>query len=294
MNKYILIIIVVLFSYNTLYSQIGINTETPKGILHIDALGNNPINTNPSIIQQKDDVVFSLDSNGIPSMVIGKTPDGKSTQLELTDPNKAFLPNRVSLKSTTDITTVPNPIDGMIVYNTNNRGGATITDVNPGLYLFYNNEWHYLLTNNSGSVNFRKLQTAVTTSACSSTDYNCASLLNYGSPLVIEEEGAYGFSMRFFGSSDQTTTGPIRLYIYIWVLANGIPVDVAELNPTIFPKAEGANGTYSVTMSGNFKKGDVVTFKLSKGNADNQPSFSLPANTGSSMFYWKIEQYSAS
>lgn len=65
--------------------------------------------------------------------------------LELEHPNKALYLNRVSLVSTTDLTTVPNPKAGMTLYNTNTS--ITGTALNPalvggaGLYVFNGTSW---------------------------------------------------------------------------------------------------------------------------------------------------------
>lgn len=63
-----------------------------------------------------------------------------SSILELEAPNKALYHTRVSLTSTTDVTTVPNPKAGMEVYNTN--GSITGTNANgAGLYYYDGNNW---------------------------------------------------------------------------------------------------------------------------------------------------------
>src|SRR5687768_6966303 len=68
-----------------------------------------------------------------------------SSILELEATNKAFYINRVSLTSTSDVTTVPNPKAGMMVYNTN-------TSVSGGAGLYYFNGTMWVSTNAIGTV----------------------------------------------------------------------------------------------------------------------------------------------
>src|SRR5690606_1973210 len=74
-----------------------------------------------------------------------------SSILELEHPNKALYLTRVSLVSTTDVTTVNAPKAGMMVYNTN----GSISSSNPaygaagaGIYYFDGTGWVY--SGNSG------------------------------------------------------------------------------------------------------------------------------------------------
>ncbi len=83
-----------------------------------------------------------------------------SSVLELEHPNKAFYLNRVSLTSTSDVATVPNPKAGMLVYNTN----ATIGSANPlygangaGIYYFDGTGWVYSGNGGVGMSNYWNL-----------------------------------------------------------------------------------------------------------------------------------------
>src|SRR5690554_3967606 len=64
------------------------------------------------------------------------TPD-KSSQLDVTANNKGILIPRVSLTSTTDITTITNGnVNSLLVFNT-----ATQNDITPGYYYWYIDKW---------------------------------------------------------------------------------------------------------------------------------------------------------
>ncbi|MEO6833710.1 MAG: hypothetical protein ABI378_13865, partial [Chitinophagaceae bacterium] len=93
---------------------------------------------------------------GFAQLKIGNNPAtiDPSSILELENPNKALYMTRVSLTSTSDVTTVPAPKAGMMVYNTN----TTITATNPvylssgvGVYYFDGTGWVYAGTNLAGN-----------------------------------------------------------------------------------------------------------------------------------------------
>jgi hypothetical protein len=67
-----------------------------------------------------------------------------SAMLEVKSASKGFLPPRVSLTSATDITTVPSPVAGLLVYNTNSTisGGC-----GAGYYSYNGTKWLKLASN---------------------------------------------------------------------------------------------------------------------------------------------------
>ena len=56
----------------------------------------------------------------------GSTPD-PSAMLDVKSTNKGFLPPRIALAGTTDVSTISSPVAGLLVYNTSNTN-----DVTPG------------------------------------------------------------------------------------------------------------------------------------------------------------------
>jgi len=55
---------------------------------------------------------------------IGNTTPNASAKLDVTATNKGFLPPRVSLISTTDVTTIPTPAIGLLIYCKGDAGLA--------------------------------------------------------------------------------------------------------------------------------------------------------------------------
>jgi hypothetical protein len=66
------------------------------------------------------------------------TVPASGAMLDAKDLHKGFLPPRVSLSSVTDVVTIPSPVTGLLVYNTN----ASITGGSgAGYYYFNGTEW---------------------------------------------------------------------------------------------------------------------------------------------------------
>ena len=77
---------------------------------------------------------------------IGTTSPHPSAILELNASDKALLLTRVALTGTDDVTTIPTPTAGMIVYNTADTVGATAVKAN-NLYRFNGTNWDFFVDN---------------------------------------------------------------------------------------------------------------------------------------------------
>lgn len=67
---------------------------------------------------------------------IGTTTPHASAKLEVNATDKGFLPPRVTLISTTDVSTISSPAIGLLVYNTGNNTGLAAG--------FYFLEWKFV------------------------------------------------------------------------------------------------------------------------------------------------------
>jgi hypothetical protein len=90
-------------------------------------------------------VLFALGWSAAFSQVgIGTTTPAAGAILELKATNKALLLTRVALTSTADVTTIPSPVAGMIVYNTANTTGSTGVKAN-NIYRFNGTKWDFFV-----------------------------------------------------------------------------------------------------------------------------------------------------
>ncbi|WP_131474522.1 hypothetical protein [Flavobacterium sp. KMS] len=72
---------------------------------------------------------------------IGTTMPNSSSQLEVVADDKGILIPRIQLKNSTDVTTiVTGNVNSLLVFNT-----ATIADVKPGYYYWYENKWNRIV-----------------------------------------------------------------------------------------------------------------------------------------------------
>lgn len=79
---------------------------------------------------------------------IGTTTPDASAKLDVSSNNKGFLPPRVTLTSSSDNSTIPNPATGLLVYNTGNNNGLVA-----GYYYWNGSVWTTIATaGGSGSV----------------------------------------------------------------------------------------------------------------------------------------------
>lgn len=76
---------------------------------------------------------------------IGTTNPDSSSILDLKSSNSGLLIPRINLKSTTDITTIPNPADALLVYNL-----STTRDVVPGFY-YWDSKWKKMSSNSEST-----------------------------------------------------------------------------------------------------------------------------------------------
>jgi hypothetical protein len=79
---------------------------------------------------------------------IGTTTPHASAKLEVAATNKGFLPPRVTLSGTNDISTISSPATGLVVFNTA-TAGTTPNNVLPGYYYYDGTKWNQLVDQSS-------------------------------------------------------------------------------------------------------------------------------------------------
>ncbi|SHG43762.1 hypothetical protein [Dysgonomonas macrotermitis] len=296
--KYNIVSLMLIFCF-TGNAQVGINTNNVQGIFHIDTRGNNATTGVPATSQLTDDVIVAANaSTGANVGVGGQVATNSSAQLALLATNKAILLNRVALTGLRDITTIPNPETGTIVYNTA-TSGTYPDNIIPGYYYFNGEvwyEWQY------GQVNSNLSQRDLLTD-CTSVDLPnlgdpsspmTATLANFGT-IQMEEKGTYIFSLRLYGpatANSSGTTAPTftRTICYLYMMKNGsTKVASMEINVPL-PLGGIVAFTHTVSMQAVLDKDDIVTFRL--GHYTGYYGWQLRANPISaaktSLIYWKI------
>ncbi|REC77499.1 hypothetical protein DRF60_10960 [Chryseobacterium elymi] len=135
------------------------------------------------------------------------TPDPSSI-LELSSSDKALMLPKVSLTSTTDITTVTNPVKGLLVYNLSDSGTGTGRVYKDLIYLYDGVVWQalmdYKLATNTINmpVLYAKGRKTTTNTVCTGVSSGLFDLnqrygsLNANGSIVANKNGFYKFTAR--------------------------------------------------------------------------------------------------
>ncbi len=119
-----------------IFAQVGINTENPQGIFHVDGGKNNPVTGLPTSTQQKDDFVVLASGQ----VGIGNSVPNSYSILDVSSDNRGILIPRVNLASNvTDLNSdgdnnIGNQPQGLLIYNTG-------TSIAKGYYFWNGSEW---------------------------------------------------------------------------------------------------------------------------------------------------------
>ena len=144
---------------------------------------------------------------------IGTSNPDASAKLHVEAGDKGFLPPRVALTSTTDVTTILTPAAGLLVYNTANTGSSP-GNVTPGYYYYNGTSWSRLSTAasldglsdaKSGGDEFLSslLIGSRSTGTLSAANYNTGLGISvFGSLTTADANSAFGF-----GALNFLTTG---------------------------------------------------------------------------------------
>lgn len=228
-----------IMAYSTVYSQVGINTANPQGILHVDGKKDNSVTGNPTVAQQVNDFVVTQDG----SVGVGTTSPDASAMLELnvsqltSGKQKGFLGPRLALNSYNDASTIPNPATGLIVFNV----GTTSTFTYVGYVYWNGSQWRTL--------DGRSLkQGAVESLKCIDANLDPLTYVagtSFQGSLKIPYTGGNG------GIYNAQSIGPV----------NGLTATITQGN---FEQGTG-NLYYTVTGTPTVTSPNTTTFSLSSG-----------------------------
>lgn len=299
MNKKFLLLTGI-FSVGLLHAQIGINTEMPLGIFHIDGASDN---VSGASTVYNNDVIFSLDNKDKMRMDIGgKNSDTGNVSLYLHNDKKGLVLNNLSLGNTQS-TVVAAKRRGMVAYNTDSAN-----DVIANLLYYYgpNNagvdQWNKIYsTVDEAQINIRDLVGYYTASTSGTYIDDAGATLNFGSPIQLKAGRSYVFSFRLFGKSPTVAAALEVSNYYLKAIVTKSAaygggsrlVDTIEMDIMYIPN--GASISYTAILNCVAVVGDdYITFRLAHADpsraiwlvneAYNGAVNKTPART--SMLYW--------
>lgn len=281
-------IITILLIANCLFakSQVGINTNTPKGVFNISTNGSTSSNGN---------LIMRVNSNGEANLILGNVDETltENVSLFLNDPNKGLLLNNVSLKSIDDTETVPDPTNGMLVYNNNisDSSVSSLLSVSPGLYFNQDKFWRRLFTvvgsiNTNTTAYIRDLGTISSASAIgtgntyqpttyiTNIDTGAGAVSLYTrtpssgntekgtSSFEIPESGNYVFIFRWYGHPYSRSTNIItdyNYYAYLFKTGETTPLCYTLVKPWL---TSNFSTSFSIMTPPTLEKGDMIEIRI--------------------------------
>lgn len=182
-------------------------------------------------------VLVFLNSVAFAQVGIGTTNPNSSAQLDITSTSKGFLPPRVALTGTADVSTIVSPATGLLIYNTATAGTAP-NNVVPGYYYYNGTQWLHLAIVTVD--NTYKLASTGTASVINTQQ----SITTYGSYVAINNS-AITVSVPSGYSSSQ-----VVLQWNIWGDVNTTTVATGSLRFEIVQTGTSSNTISSVMMTG--------------------------------------------
>lgn len=274
-------------------AQIGINTDNVRGVFHIDGKGNNSSTGVPSASQLEDDAVFKLTGDKQLVLGLGGIPSDNA-QLHLFSKTKGLLLNKVELNSSSDVSTVPAPQRGMIVYNTKGQN-----DVIEDFHYFNGVKWNVARSTKMSGTTHLNLRTNLTITSSTAAEANAATLrgamldFTLTKSIPIKESGPYVFCIRVYGVCNTASISNLPQLFYIYMVRKS---DKKVLDSSTHFTTVNFNTSLSFTsfLGASLTEGEDVEFYLAYQGANNVTySFSARAESDTypnrmSLFYWKL------
>ena len=187
-----------------------------------------------------------------------------SAGLDVNFDDKGFLPPRVALNSSTDQTTISNPANGLVVFNTMNQN-----DVSEGLYVWFDSQWNQVILNESTETNWKLDGNEVD----ASNDF--IGTTNNQS-VIFKTNDIERFEMDINGSIRSFSNGTASQPIYGFSTQNNTGMFLQNTSDLRFSVA----GNSTLQLRNNFIR-SFQNHRFPNGNEENPSiSFSSSSNTG--------------
>ncbi len=175
---------------------------------------------------------------------IGTSAPNSSAKLEISDPNRGFLPPRVALTSTSNITTpISSPVSGLMVYNTATAGSGG-TAVTPGYYYCDGTQWVRMIAPTNTNTLTSSGNTITSTAngiAATASAVNSVSNSSSTNTLTTTVNGVAGTGVNIINSNATSLSGKNLI-----TTINGVASTALDLTPAIT-----AATTHTLGLSGN-------------------------------------------
>ena len=162
---------------------------------------------------------------------IGTSTPNASAKLEISDPNRGFLPPRVALTATNNITTpIASPVAGLMVYNTATAGSGG-TAVTPGFYYCDGTQWIRMITTTNTNTLTSSGNTLTSTAngiAATASAVNSVSNTLSSNSLTTTVNGVTGSGVNIINSNTNSLSGA-----NLTTTINGVASTALNLTPAV-------------------------------------------------------------
>lgn len=205
---------------------------------------------------------------------IGTETPATSAILDVRSTNRGFVAPRVSLKSTTDIVTVPGPVEGLMVYNTNSSTPVTsINKVVPGYYYWDGSLWTRMLSQAPESV----VNCSTTNPNTTGTVFTPSTPSGYNILYVGSDKSLWLWNGTSYVSSNTPPSTP-------FYIANGSSTNLIDAGAS---KSTSIYRTGSIGLNTNNPFGNLATTDIGPTGVNNltpSANWSLNWNVSSSFY----------
>ena len=299
MKNYFLILLI-LFCVDLVNAQVGVNTKSPLGMFHIDASGNNSVL--PSALELRDDFIVKSDGGLGVGIGIGTIP-AEGASVDLASSNKGLSLNEVALTGVGDLSTVPSPVQGMMVFNT-----STNSELYPGICVFngLSNRWEQMaFTKETNLVQIAVSLYDVTTTSVTASQINAGEYSGVSIPFAplgsattgikIMESGTYAFALNLMGMVNTNITEQTHLYLFMMRKSDMTIMDATALGVLFMNNPPQYKQSATAILSSELEAGDELEFLISH-NLETPHSWTLYGGAIStagrynktSLSYWKL------
>lgn len=192
-----------------------------------------------------DGTTFSVDAANN-SIGMGTTAPSSSAALDITSTTKGFLPPRIALLNSTDVTTINSPAIGLLVYNTA-TSGTIPNNLSPGYYFWDGLRWNRLYDKNSVPNYALSTSGKIQINAYSpASSIVSQSIITSGRPVLIIASG----------DGDPDNSSPLP-YCQMRLFRNGIAIGkIVQIEPP--PYTSGVNQAFSLNFIDNPPAGNNI------------------------------------
>ena len=201
-------------------------------------------------------VVFVTGLSGYAQVGVGTSNPDNSAQLDVVSTNKGMLIPRVKLTGSLDLSTIANPKESLLVYNT-----QTVSDVVPGFYYWNSSKWVALSGDGlSGTVGIANGGTGAVTAAAALANLGAQSAANLTTTLgATADHYPSESAVRLYVDAETARATTAETALQSGIDAKASPADVAIAVAFETTRATTAETTLQAAVDAKASAADIAS-----------------------------------